>query len=368
MGWVTRSGTPICFGVLGLIPALLPVNSSAQTAVTPHRSPVQSKAASAAMPLDAEPKLHMKVWLIAPDGTIERLLSELAARTTPLTHLKLQAQNSVRQIPVSCYVAGVPLRDVLDGLTALGALRWRRISETTLQLGVAGFDPQREERQNRIAYYGMRVVQQVRKQPADLGEALARSRVRLGNMPSPLQQEVQTLLRVRAELPPPDNLPLLETPANPDEMSISLNAEITSGWSGYMLRFLQARRVSGGLSVMEIGLRFSPQQANAYLPSPRIDAMSPERSEELNDDPRFAQPIALKLLNLHRATLPEALKTLFATTRLPLLAFTPQPSIRADLALAGLPLAEVLDRLCAAYDCRWVRRESGLVVLLAKQK
>ena len=249
----------ICLGLW-----LWPAYDSAQSVATPSRSvpAAKTKIVSADPALDDEPRLRTRVWLIAPDSTIERLLAELSARTTPFTRLKLQAQRCLQPLPVGCCVAGVPLRDVLDGLTALGSLKWRRTSDMTLQLGVAGFDPQREERRNRIARYGTCVIA-------------------------------------------------------------------------------------------------------AYTPSLQADGMMPDRGEELRRDPRFARVVTI---NLRGATLPDALKALFVCTRLPLLAFAPQPAARADLVVAKLALSEALDRLCAAYGCRWIRRDSGLIVLLPNRE
>jgi hypothetical protein len=346
---------------------LMPIAGSAQQHASAQR-PIQPARSQSAHTLpengwNANPRLNTKVWLIAQDSVIERVLTDLSARTAPLTHLKLIAQASVRRIPASCYAAGVPLRDLMDGLMALGVLQWRRKDARTLELGVADYDPQHDAAQARISYYGMRVIQEVRRQPGGLWQELMQRRVRLGSLPASVRQALEALFKVRDDQPPPQNLPLLEVPADPQQMSISLNEEQEAGEKGYMLRFLQQRPTPAGLSVMEIGLRFTPRQAAFYVPTPDDAAPVQGPDDGTPTDPRLAQPATLRL---HAATLAQALKSLFAGCRLPLIAGAHNRTDRADLEFVKLPLKEALDRIASAYACRWERRESGLIVLTAK--
>jgi hypothetical protein len=344
----------IVAGMLCLLAGLLPESGRAQT--SPNLAAKSSRYSEA---LDVEPKLHTKVWLVSPDSTVERLLTELMARTTPLTHLKLQAQGSVQQIPVSCYVAGVPLRDVLDGLTALSTLQWRRASDAGLQLGISEYDPWPQYRQPRIAYYGMRVLREVGKQPTNLRDLLKQGPVRLATLPSPVQRAMQALLKVRADGARPRNRQQFEWPVDPQNTGVTLDEETYAGDTRYQLRFAGERPVDDGFYEFDMRIMFTTSQAAEYQPDPNVDP--PDQEEAIRKDSHFAQPVTL---DLHGASLSEALRTLFTTTHIPLLAAGAEHPVHADIVFKRLPLSEALDRICAVYGYRWVRRDSGIVTLL----
>lgn len=315
--------------------------------------------------LDAESKLRIKVWLTASDSTIERALTELMARTTPLTHLKLQAQASVQQIPISCYVAGMPLRDVLDGLTAFSALQWRRTGEAGLLLAISALDPTSQFRQPRTAYYGMRVVHEVEKHPAELREQLKQGLVRLSSLPPEVQRAVQALLKVRADEPRGRNRTQLELPVDPNNTDVTLESESYGGETQYRLRIAGDQPVDDRSYSFNVRVFFSADQAAEYRPDPRIDTDMSDQGAAIRKDPRFALPVTL---NLHEATLSETLKTLFAATHVSLLAAGTEHPLRADVVCKQLSLSEALDRICAAYGYRWDRRDSGIVTLLVNRQ
>jgi hypothetical protein len=349
-------------GTLCLTAGIAPANVGAQ-------QPFQYVEASEGA-LDGEPGLNTKVWLTTPDSTMARTLTELTARTLPLTHLKLLARASVQQIPVSCYVAGVPLRDVLEGLTMFSALQWKRTGETGLELGISYTAPQtwgrrfRGVNQARVAYYGMRVIHVLEKQPAGVREPLKTGAVRMDSLPTEVQQAVQALVKARSEEGRRGNRPQLQWPVDPKNTEVRLSEAVYGGETEYDLR---ASPIKTDDPNNDYGMyvSFNASQAAEYQRDPHIDGDAPDHTDAIRRDRRLGTPVSL---DLHGAPLSEALKAIFTTSHVPLLASGSEHPAHADIVCKRVPLSEALDRICDAYGYRWERLDTGIVTLLANRQ
>jgi hypothetical protein len=351
--------------------------------------------------LETEPALQIKVWLQSPESTMQRTLAQLTDRIGPHTSLKLEAQGNAKRIPVSCFVAGAPLRDVLDGLALLdtrqrqlGLLKWRRVGDGVLQLGLVEDDLQRQNSTNRRAYYGMSLVRAVQRTPADVRESLAHQHsLPLDTLPAPVQQAVQAVLKLH----PGTDVGRLDLPANPQSTLLNFTADSNTGEQRYKVVIMvqqktDANRVknfqsnfefhdehfhgayTGTLDVLPthtpdpalpanlaVTLDFTPEQAIAYTPDPHYDGLAREPAPATRNDRSLT---LLVTLNLHTASLPQALQALHEATRLPLLAEgTDRPAVQADFACAKLPASLALDKICTAYGYEWQQLASGIIVL-----